>query len=220
MTKLEERIRESLNAAADSLPETGVVTTGRSSWRPRGIVIGTAMAIVVAVVIGGTAMVWNSSIGASDVGAAPAVFDDGYALSPYEMATLMVKCLQEQGLDVTQEGNAIGFDDRVVSESDFETTSQACKARLRAAGFLLPEDNPDNLRVLYQQYEALADCYRSAGIEISDAPSVEVFIETYRSGTGSWSPQAEARETVGIETSQAAELGCHIPSAEEIWNAG
>ncbi|MFZ0625852.1 MAG: hypothetical protein WAN34_05090 [Acidimicrobiia bacterium] len=218
MTKLENRIREGLNGAAQALPDTAITTTEKPSSRRRAVLTGAAAVMLIVGLIGGTALIWNSSSRAIGPGAAPAIFDNGYALSEHETATLMVKCLQEQGLDVTQRGNGIEFDDRIVSESDFEAESQSCRARLRAAGFLLPGDNPDNIKVGYAQYEALADCYRSVGITISEAPPLDQFIDDYQFGTSLWSPQDQAIQQVGRDATQAAENGCHIPTPEEVWS--
>jgi hypothetical protein len=144
------------------------------------------------------------------------VFEDGYALTPQETTTLLVDCLQGRGLDVVQVGDAINYDNRVVSELDFETGLAECETGLRGAGFLLPGDNPENLRVLYAQFKALAECYRDAGIQVSDAPGLDEFVDARQTGTPAWSPQTEAIRQVGVDDATRAERVCGIPTPEEI----
>jgi DNA-directed RNA polymerase specialized sigma24 family protein len=143
------------------------------------------------------------------------VFEDGYALTPAETTTLLVECLQERGLDVTESSGGINYDNRNVARSDVEAGVSACEAELRGAGFLLPGDNPENLTVLYLQFEALAECYRSAGIPTSDPPTVDEFIDARQAGIPTWSPQTEAIQHSGVDATTRAEQNCDIPTTEQ-----
>jgi len=144
------------------------------------------------------------------------VFDAGFALSPLEEASHIVACLQEKGLDVTQEGTGITFDNTVVNEAEFEAGVDMCLSSLRSAGYLLPGDNPANIEIAYQQYEVLAECYRSAGIEISAAPDLNEFIAQRTGRSYGWSPQSEAIREVGIDATTEADRACHIPTPGEL----
>jgi hypothetical protein len=90
---------------------------------------------------------------------------------------------------------------------------------LRGAGLLLPGDDPEHLLVLYAQYEALAECYRAAGIQVSDPPGPDESVDARRAGIPGWSPQAEAIRRVGVDTATRAERACGIPTPEEIMSA-
>lgn len=143
-----------------------------------------------------------------------------YALSPNETSTRLVDCLQQRGLEVTQSENGITYDNRVVSDDEFELGIEECQDDLRRSGFLLPGDNPEHLEVLFAQYQELAECYRKEGIKISQAPDLDTFIEARQHGASAWSPQTEAIQQVGRDDATQAEDGCAIPTPEEATSNG
>jgi len=222
MSTAETRIAQELQRQATMLPPTSgdlprVHRLGRHRLLVNRIAAVAGVAVLVAVAATGVAALRTGS-DTSLVGTR-FVFEDGYAATPNETTTLLTECLQDRGLDVSldvsQSDYAITFD-RVVSDAAFRNGITACEAELRGAGYLLPSDNPENIQVAYAQFEALAECYRAAGIEISDPPDIEEFIDNRQAGIPTWSPQAEAIRQVGIEAASAADRTCHIPTPEEV----
>lgn len=222
MNTLEDRLAEELGRQADELPDHSgdLERVQRIGGRRVHVQRMASIAGVAAVTIGivATAVILNPGINRADnvTPGARTVFEDAYALTPYETATLLVECLADHGLDVAQAGDSIEFDDRAVAPEEFETETAACQAELSGAGFLLPGDNPDDLRILYAQFQALAHCYEGAGIEISDPPLLDEFIDARQQGAPAWSPQTEARHQVGSEAVTEAERTCSIPTPEQL----
>jgi len=216
---IEEQLTQELQRQADSLPATsGDLQRVHRAGRRRLLASRVASTMTVTIVAflavtGAIALRGGSSSVVGDGGRV--VFEDGYALTPAETTTLLVECLQDRGLDVTESSGGIIYDNRNVARSDFEAGVSACETELRGAGFLLPGDNPDNLTVLYLQFEALAECYRNAGIPTSDPPTVDEFIDARQAGIPTWSPQSEAIQHSGVDATTRAEQNCDIPTPEQ-----
>jgi len=208
---LERNLAAELERQARAVPSA---SGNMSEVRQRGhrthlMVRAFSVAAAVFVLVGAGAIVFlrGSPVTGPIVVANVHVFDDGFALSPLEEASHIVACLQEQGLDVTQEGTGITFNNTVVDEAEFEAGVDRCLSELRSAGYLLTGDDPRNIEIAYRQFEVLAECYRSAGIEISAAPDLEEFIAHRTAGSSGWSPQSEAIREVGIDATTEGELG-------------
>lgn len=219
MNTIEEQLAHELQQEAHDLPAASgdlqrVRLVGRR-WliASRVASITAVAAIAVLAVAGSVALHGKPSEGVAAGGRI--VFENGYALTPTETASLLVECLRDRGLDVTQSSSAIEYDNRIVTDGEFEAAVSVCGAELRGAGFLLPGDNPDHLQVLYAQYVALAECYREAGIQVSDAPTLDDFIDARQAGIPTWSPQGEAIRRSGIDAADQAERGCAIPTPQQ-----
>jgi hypothetical protein len=221
MNTLEHQLVDELHRQADRLPprsgDLERVQRVGGRWLLAARVASVAGVAVMAVAVVAVAAVLRGGADPDRLAAGGhTVFEDGFALTPQETTTQLVDCLQGRGLDVVQAGDAISYDNRVVSDFDFESSLAACEAELRGAGSLLPGDNPENLRVLYAQFEALAECYRDAGIHVSDAPGLDEFVDARQAGIPAWSPQTEAIRQVGVEDATQAERVCDIPTPEEV----
>lgn len=223
MKAVEAHLAQELQRQATTLPTaSGDLPRVHRLGRRRLLVIRFTTVAAIAVILAATATGVVDLRTGSDTSLVGArfVFEDGYTATPNEATTLLTECLQDHGfdvsLDVSQSDYAITLDNRVVSDAAFEGGMTICEAELRSAGFLLPGDNPDNLAILYAQFEALAECYRAAGIEISDPPDMEEFVDNRQADIATWSPQAEAIRQVGIEATSAADRTCHVPTLEEV----
>lgn len=219
---IEEQLADELERQADRVPAaSGDLRRVRRVASRRLLVSRVAsiagIAAAMFVVIAAAVMLQGR---ANETDVASAGVEGGYALSPNETTTMLVDCLQQQGLDVTQSGNGITYDNQVVADDEFELGVKECQDSLRRSGFLLPGDNPEHLEVLYVQYQTLAECYRGAGIEISQAPDLDTFIEARQEGASVWSPQTEATRQVARDEVAQAEQGCAIPTPEQVTSNG
>lgn len=222
MTSMEKQLADELQRQADRVPAASgdserVHRVGSRRLLVSRVASIAGVAATMFVVIAAAVMLQGR---ANETGLASSGDQGSYALSPNETTTMIVDCLQQQGLDVTQSDNGITNDNRVVTDDEFELEVEECQDRLRRNGFLLPGDNPEHLEVLYAQYQALAECYRGAGIEVSPAPDVNTFIEARQEGASVWSPQMEATRQVGRDEVTQAEKDCAIPTPEQIRSDG
>jgi hypothetical protein len=219
MSTLERRLTDELRRRAGDLPPAmGNLERVRRSGRHRlmasrlaSLAVLTAVAVVASLALTGRPATGTP---AADGGV---VFEDMVALTPFEATTLTVQCILSKGIAVEQEGWAIHFSAENASTAAYDHALEACHNELRRAGYLLPEDNPEYLRVGYAQYLALAECYRAAGIDVPEAPPLEEFVAARRADIPTWSPQQDAIRIAGLEAAQAAEKGCVLPTPKEVW---
>jgi hypothetical protein len=219
MSTLERRLADELRRRAGDLPPAmGNLERVRRAGRLRLMASRlTSLAVLTAVaVVASLALTGRPATGtpAADGGAA---VEDLVALTPVEATTLTVQCLRGKGLVVEQDEEAIQFRGEDATTSMYDEAFQACQNELRRAGYLLPEDNPEYLRVGYAQYLALAECYRAAGIDVPEAPPLEDFVAARRADIPTWSPQQAAIRIAGFDAAMAAEEGCVLPTPEEVW---
>ncbi len=219
MSTLERHLAEELQRrAGDVPPAMGNLERVRRVGRHRlmasrlaSLVVLTAVTVAASLVLTGRPATGRP---VADGGMA---IEDMVALTPLEATTLTVKCLQGKGIAVVQDDEAIMFAADTVTTSVYDRAVATCENELRGAGYLLPKDNPEYLRVGYVQFLALADCYRAAGILVPDPPSLDAFVAARRAGIPTWSPQQDAIRIAGLEAAQAAEEGCVLPTPEEVW---
>lgn len=151
---------------------------------------------------------------------------EGYALTPRQNAILLAECMEDRGVEVVRNGTGItpaqdpntspvpgeASQRSRMDQQVFDETLRACEETLADSGYLLPGDDPAYLTTLYTQFAALARCYRSAGIAVSDPPDIADFIATRREGDHGWSPQQEAERLAGVAAAREAEKHCDVPS--------
>lgn len=219
---IEEQLTDELQRQADRVPAASgdfqrVRRVGSRRLLASRVASIAGIAATMFVVIAAAVMLQGR---ASETNVAADGVEGTYALSPHETSTRLVDCLQERGLEVTQAENGITYDNRVVSDDEFELGIDECQDDLRRSGFLLPGDNPEHLEVLFAQYQELAECYREAGIDISQAPDLDTFIEARQEGASVWSPQTEAIRQIGREEVTQAEEGCAMPTPEQVTSNG
>jgi hypothetical protein len=219
MNTLERRLAEELQRKAGDLPPAmGNLERVRRAGRHRlmasrlaSLAVLTAVAVVASLALTGRPATGTP---AADEGVA---VEDLVALTPLEATTLTVQCILSKGIAVEQEGWTIHFSAENASTAAYNQALAVCESELRRAGYLLPGDNPEYLRVGYAQYLALADCYRAAGIPVPEAPPFEDFLAARRADIPSWSPQQDAIRIAGMEAAQEAEKGCVLPTPQEVW---
>lgn len=106
----------------------------------------------------------------------------------------MYDCLREQGLRVNED-----IDPPEVEASGFEEAIAACEALLGPPPAPVPLTD-EEITSIYRQLIDAANCLEGAGHTISDPPSIESFIETYRlsfqGGPMAWDPFSEVQGEV------------------------
>lgn len=115
------------------------------------------------------------------------------ALTRAEYQDRLYDCFRDQGLNVNESGENVE-----IGADGFDEALAACEAilgRPPAPASLSDEE----ITTLYEQSLAAATCLEALGYDISEPPSLEEFIETYRlsfeGGPPPWLPQGEVTGT-------------------------
>jgi len=136
----------------------------------------------------------------------------GASLSRLEETEAIVGCLQERGLAVQVDPDSfppgIEFDNRIVSEEQFEPAYEACIEELTEAGLLRPTiSGPEQLAQLYEDFLTAAECIEAEGYEVPDPPSLEVFVDT---NGAAWNPFDAVPPEKGLEELTRIDAKCGL----------
>jgi hypothetical protein len=123
-----------------------------------------------------------------------------FEVDVFEVQGLAARCTQDRGFAVTFDPVTGG-----ISFSDVpDEQNQQAGATLAAciAGLNLPELHPftdDQLAVIYAYGLAVAGCLEGEGYSVAAAPSLEVFVDTWRQADNDgevtvWTPYASVRD--------------------------
>ncbi|WP_406245403.1 hypothetical protein ACI7YT_10085 [Microbacterium sp. M] len=124
--------------------------------------------------------------------AAPDESQTEYA-TPVDLMNARVDCLEDKGWTVEVDAESVQFSVNTVSDEEQLKLEQDDLDCYEELGYdpnrTLTADEFDEL---YDQYRDAAECLRGEGFEISDAPSRQVFAETYYSDA--WLPWDQVDE--------------------------
>lgn len=125
-------------------------------------------------------------------------------------AERMVACLNAAGWEVSLEPGSTGFEANVPDEQTnrFQASIEACQTSLAGQSSPVSQWTDAQWRDAYAAQLATAGCLRDEGVQIPEAPSLEVFRESFESDP--WLPYA----FVNVDQSRYAELLEACPQPE------
>ena len=130
-----------------------------------------------------------------------------------EVVALEVQCIQDQGYPATvlPPGNGIGLSQEVPPD---QVDMFTAVLYARRAGLQLPPSEPPSDEWLAEYYQKQLDtkaCLEAEGYSISDPPSLDMFIDVYRSGQPPWTAYQSLRQISRVEW-QRLETVCPQPT--------
>lgn len=134
------------------------------------------------------------------------------SLSRLEETEAIVDCLQDRGLAVQVDPDSfppgVEFDNRIVTEEQFEPAYEECIEELTEAGLLRPVlSGPDQLAHLYEDFLKAAECIEAEGYDVPDPPSAEVFVDT---NGAAWNPFDAIPPDKGLEELTRVDAKCGL----------
>jgi len=124
---------------------------------------------------------------------------DPFEIDAYEVNRLWAGCVNDHGFPAQLKPDGLTIDYTGVTDEQqqiAQAVSIACFNGLRLPNTWPPQYTNQQWEKLYSYELALADCVRGQGYDVTDPPSVDVFIDT----TGMWSPYDELSLMGAVQT--------------------